>query len=89
MAVRILLLSAWAGVVGATAGDKVSMVWMANPYPRGNITVDTMISALAENRDSFTALGYQYFAICGEGSNQPGGSNDCEDSDGNLPYTCT
>lgn len=29
----------------------------------------------------FTALAYQYFAICGQGSNEPGGSNDCSPAD--------
>jgi hypothetical protein len=37
-----------------------------------------MIAALKpHHRVAFTGLAYQYFAICGEGSDDPGGSNDC------------
>lgn len=36
-------------------------------------------------RMGFTALAYQYFAICGEGSNDPGGSNDCDAADASGP----
>ena len=62
------------------------MVWMANPYPEPNhkpnpITVQGMIDGLKPHRMAFTGLAYQYFAICGEGSNDVGGSNDCHPKD--------
>jgi len=52
------------------------------------ITVASMIAHLKPNRDAFTGLAYQYFAICGTGSNDVGGSNDCseEDAVGLLPH---
>ena len=62
---------------------KKVMLWMANPYPQAakNITVQTFIDGLKPHRNAFTGLAYQYFAICGEGSNDPGGSNDCRPED--------
>ena len=62
---------------------KKVMLWMANPYPQAakNITVQTFIDGLKPHRNAFTGLAYQFFAICGEGSNDPGGSNDCRPED--------
>ena len=65
------------------------MLWMANPYPEAAhpptrpkpITVQSMIDGLKPHRMAFTGLAYQYFAICGEGSNDIGGSNDCHPKD--------
>ena len=36
---------------------------------------------LRPHRMAFTGLAYQYFAICGAGSNDPGGGNDCRPAD--------
>ena len=65
------------------------MLWMANPYPEPAdppkrphpTTVQSMIDGLKPHRMAFTGLAYQYFAICGEGSNDIGGSNDCHPKD--------
>jgi len=65
------------------------MLWMANPYPQPAdppkrphpTTVQSMIDGLKPHRMAFTGLAYQYFAICGEGSNDIGGSNDCHPKD--------
>ena len=65
------------------------MLWMANPYPQPAdppkrphpTTVQSMIDGLKPHRMAFTGLAYQYFAICGEGSNDVGGSNDCHPKD--------
>lgn len=67
-------------------GPKKVMIWMANPYPQPNhkpnpVTTKGMIAGLKPYRAAFTGLAYQYFAICGEGSNDVGGSNDCHSSD--------
>jgi hypothetical protein len=55
-------------------------LWMADPIteavPGGftpAVTVDSMIASLNPHRDSFTGLAFQFFAVCGEGSNDPGG----------------
>ncbi len=62
---------------------KKVMLWMANPFPEPskNQTVQTFIDGLKPHRMAFTGLAYQYFAICGDGSNDPGGGNDCKPED--------
>lgn len=53
------------------SGSRKVTLWMADPVPP--VTVDSMIAALRPHRDSFTGLAYQAFAVCGAGSNDPGG----------------
>jgi len=69
----------------AAPDPKKVMVWMANPYPQPDhkppITVAGFIAGLKPHRNAFTGLSYQYFAICGAGSNDVGGSNDCHPAD--------
>eukprot|EP01052_Picozoa_sp_SAG31_P012777 SAG31_NODE_755_length_12319_cov_6.335542_4_plen_1108_part_00 len=68
------------------------MLWMADPYDRASanppVTITSMIAVLKQHRTAFTSLSYQYFAICGEGSNDPGGSKDCSKTDavGERPH---
>lgn len=75
-----------ANVSDLSLSPKKVMVWMADPYPQPNhkpnpITIKSMIDGLKPHRMAFTGLAYQYFAICGEGSNDVGGSNDCHPAD--------
>ena len=58
---------------------KKAMIWVANPLKQ--TTLDAMIADLKSHRSSFTGIAYQYFAICGQGSNDDGGSKDCPASD--------
>ena len=51
------------------------------PEPTKNQTAQSFIDGLQPHRMVFTGLAYQYFAICGAGSNDPGGSNDCKPAD--------
>ena len=85
LAVHASSTNAAAGTAGTgtqVLGAKKVLLWMANPYAEPThkpdpITVASMIAHLKPYRDGFTGLAYQYFAICGEGSNDVGGSNDC------------
>ena len=63
-----------AAAVGSLPTKKV-MIWVANPLNQTKI--DAMVDDLNAHRKSFTGIAYQYFAICGQGSNDPGGSKDC------------
>eukprot|EP00746_Dinoflagellata_sp_MGD_P024078 gnl/MRDRNA2_/MRDRNA2_156477_c0_seq1.p1 gnl/MRDRNA2_/MRDRNA2_156477_c0~~gnl/MRDRNA2_/MRDRNA2_156477_c0_seq1.p1 ORF type:complete len:311 (-),score=57.71 gnl/MRDRNA2_/MRDRNA2_156477_c0_seq1:59-991(-) len=79
-----LLLVGVAGV-GAASSNKKVMVWMANPFEQPDhkppITFDSLVADLQAHPKGFNAIAYQYFAICGAGSNDKGGSNDCSATD--------
>jgi hypothetical protein len=80
-----LLLLANSLVAGAVSPKKV-LIWMANPYLQPDhkpdpITFDTLIKNMQAHRSGFTGIAYQYFAICGEGSDDEGGSKDCRPED--------
>ena len=61
-------------------GPKKVVVWMANPFGNAS-TVASYVSGLEPHRNAFTGLAYQYFAVCGAGSNDPDGSQDCAPAD--------
>ena len=63
----------------AAAEKKRVLIWVANP---NNVTRNNdMITDLKAHRRGFTAIAYQAFAVCGEGSDDVGGSNDCAKAD--------
>ena len=74
MLLPVLLLSASSAVP-----QKRSLVWVANPLNQTRI--DAMIADMRAHRESISAIAYQYWAICGEGSNDEGGSKDCSPED--------
>ena len=56
------------------------MIFWANPGLGNNrnghgTNVSIVLADLQAHRKSFTAVGYQYYQICGLGSNDPGGSH--------------
>ena len=55
------------------------MIWVANP--NNETRLGEMIQDLKAHRAGFTGLAYQYFGICGHGSNDAGGSKDCTPED--------
>lgn len=61
-------------------GPKKVVVWMANPFGNAS-TVASYVSGLEPHRNAFTGLAYQYFAVCGAGSNDPDGGQDCAPAD--------
>lgn len=63
---------------GGTSSKKV-MIWVANPFNQTKL--DAMIANLKVHRKSFTGIAYQFFAVCGDGSNDAGGSKDCSNAD--------
>lgn len=69
--------------VAPGGAPKRVMVWMASPIVRGAIgSFEDLIADLTPHQASFTAVSYQYFGVCGAGSNDPtGGSMDCSLAD--------
>lgn len=79
-----LLFVALNALVAATsalegASPKKVMIWVANPFNQTKL--DAMIANLKVHRKSFTGIAYQFFAVCGAGSDDVGGSNDCSKED--------
>merc|ERR1719162_1908709 len=55
------------------------MIWVANPFNQTNL--DAMIADLKVRRNAVTGIAYQFFAICGEGTDDEGGGKDCTIAD--------
>lgn len=75
LAITINVAAGFGSSVPETSSSKKVMIWVANPLNQTKL--DAMIANLKAHRKSFTGIAYQFFAVCGEGSDDEGGSKDC------------
>lgn len=75
----LFLLTGGAGAFEQQANQNKVMIWVANP--NNQTKLDAMIADLKVHRNAITGIAYQFFAICGEGSDDEGGCKDCMAAD--------
>ena len=71
---------------GAAHGDRKVLIWWANP--NNPATLSATLSDMRAHHAAFTGIAYQGYAVCGAGSDDVGGSNDCAklDAVGTMPH---